>query len=113
MPNPSSTPAEVVARILQLRRPREPLKKFADRVGLPYAQISRYQNGGATLKLETLLSVISSTDVDVHWLMTGEPAPTGRHASATPDERRETARQVITEMRRALDDLEVSYVQGR
>lgn len=60
----------------RLRKVREArnlsLRDLSDRVGVEFAQISRYERGQALPNVETLLSLSDALEVDVNILLRGE-----------------------------------------
>jgi transcriptional regulator with XRE-family HTH domain len=62
-------------RLRKLREARNlSLRDLADRVGIEFAQISRYERGQALPNVETLVSLSDALEIDVNILLRGEPA---------------------------------------
>lgn len=101
----ASIAVQVAQRLLELKRSGEGDADFARRLGLSPQQISNYRAGSGA-SVDAITAVVSRTDVNPRWLLTGDGpvhVPTGESPQR---DYRAGAESVVDEVRRLLDGIQ-------
>lgn len=100
--------ADVLERLLSLKREGESDAAFARRIGLQPQHLSNYRSGRHGLSLRTAVRIANNTGISLDWLLRGEGGPFGGEGDAAQDE---TASPVVelrrysSAVRRSLEEL--------